>query len=141
MVLDQLSDKLRPTKICLILRRALHAFGYTFAHLLFLGVNTPRSVVRRLRLAYRLVGVKIIETPRVDDAERTLFVCPYRDLAANWVGKKRLCHDVLDRVDDGYVTYLRHHKDIDYQRPRDCGNLACCSDSEYCYSDVSRLSR
>lgn len=120
-----------------MLRRALHAFGYAVAHLLFLGANIPQSVVRRLRLAYRLVGVKIVETPRVDDTERTIFLCPYRNLAANWFGKKWVCHDVLDQVDDGYVTYLRRHKDIDYQRPRGCEDQAYCDDSDYCYSEVS----
>lgn len=90
-------------------RRTLHTFGYAVAHLLFLGANTPQSVVRRLWL-YRLVGVKIVETPRVDDAERTICPCPYRNLAANWVGKKWLCHDTRDRVDDDYVTHLRRHE-------------------------------
>lgn len=122
-----------------MLRRALHAFGYAVAHLLFLGATRPRSVVRRLRFAYRLVGVKIVETPQVDNTERTIFLCPYRNFAANRFGKKWLCHDVLDRVDDGYVTYLRRHKDIDYQRPRGCEDLAYCNDSAYCYSEVSRL--
>lgn len=121
-----------------MLRRALHVLGYAVAHLLFFKATTPRSVVRRLRLAYRLVGVKIVETPRVDDAERTIFLCPYRNLAANWLGQKWLCHDVLDRVDDGYVTYLHRHKDIDYQRPRGCGDLSYCAESDYCYSEVSR---
>lgn len=121
-----------------MLRRALHAFGYAVAHQLFLGATRPRSVVRRLRLAYRLVGVKIVEMPRVNDAERTIFLCPYRNLAANRVGRKWLCHDMLDRVDDGYVTHLRRYKDIDYQRPRGCEGLAYCNDSAYCYSEVSR---
>ena len=42
-----------------MLRRTLHAFGYVFAHVLFLGVDAPESVVRRLRFAYRLVSVEI----------------------------------------------------------------------------------
>lgn len=121
-----------------MLRRTLHVFGYVVAHLLFLGANTPRSVACRLRLAYRLVGVKIVETPRLDDTERTIFLCPYRTHAASWIGQKRICHDVLDRVDDGYVTYLRRHKDIDYQRPRGCEDLPYCAESDYCYSEVSR---
>jgi hypothetical protein len=120
-----------------MLRAALHAFGYAIAHVLFLGADAPMPVVRRLRLAYRLVGVDIVETPRVDDVERTIFLCPYRNLGATWFGKKWVCHDILDRVDDGYVTYLRRHKDIDYQRPRGCADLAYCDDSAYCYSEVS----
>ncbi len=120
-----------------MLRATLHALGYAIAHVLFLGASTPTAVVRRLRVAYRLVGVRIVETPRVDDTERTVFLCPYRNLAATWVGEKWVCHDVLDRVDDGYVTYLRRHKDIDYQRPRGCADLAYCDDSAYCYSEVS----
>ncbi|WP_345780661.1 hypothetical protein [Haloplanus pelagicus] len=120
-----------------MLRKALHALGYVIAHVLFLGAETPAAVVGRLRVAYRLVGVDIVETPRVDDAERTIFLCPYRNLGATWFGEKWLCHDVLDRVDDGYVTFLRRHRDIDYQRPRGCGDLAYCDDSAYCYSEVS----
>lgn len=42
-----------------MLRDFLHAFGYTVAHVLFLGTKTSKSVVGCLRLAYRLVGVKI----------------------------------------------------------------------------------
>lgn len=122
-----------------MIRQALHAFGYAFAHLLFLGVRTPESVVNRLRLAYQLVGVKIVETPRIDQTERTIFLCPYRNLGASRFGKKWVCHDILDRVDDGYVTYLRRHKNIDYQRPTSCADLAYCGNSEYCYSEVSRL--
>lgn len=121
-----------------MLRKLLHAFGYAVAHVLFLGARTPRAVARRLRLAYRLVGVRIVETPRVDGAERTVFLCPYRDLAATRFGKRWLCHDVLDRVDDGYVTFLRRHRSIDYQRPRGCASLPSCDDAEYCYSEVSR---
>lgn len=120
-----------------MLRRLLHGFGYAFAHVLFLGADTPRSVVRRLRVAYRLVGVRIVETPLVDGVERTVFLCPYRNLGETRFGGKWVCHDVLDRVDDGYVTYLRKHKDIDYQRPRSCTDLAYCDESEYCYSEVT----
>jgi len=120
-----------------MLRAALHAFGYAVAHVLFLGADTPTTVARRLRLAYRLVGVDIVETPQVDDVERTIFLCPYRSLGASWLGEKWLCHDILDRVDDGYVTYLRRHRDIDYQRPRGCADLAYCDESAYCYSEVS----
>lgn len=122
-----------------MLERLLHGFGYLFAHLLFLRASTPEAVVRRLRLAYRLVGVRIVETPRVDETERTVFLCPYRNLAANRFGQKWLCHEKLDRVDDGYVTYLRRHKDIDYKRPTCCTEMEYCEESEYCYSEVSRL--
>ena len=121
-----------------MIRTALYAFGYAFAHLLFLGASTPKAVVARLRIAYRLVGVEIVETPRVDGVERTIFLCPYRDLGARWFGAKWVCHDVLDRVDDGYVTYLRRHRDIDYRRPTGCAALDYCGDSEHCYSEVSR---
>ena len=122
-----------------MLRRALHAVGYLIAPVLFAGADTPAAVVKRLRLAYRLVGVRIVETPQIDAVERTIFLCPYRNIAASRFGPKWLCHDVLDRVDDGYVTYLRRHKDIDYCRPRGCQNLPYCEVSEYCYSEVSRL--
>jgi hypothetical protein len=120
-----------------MIRRVLHHFGYALAHLLFLGAETPNTVVRRLRLAYRLVGVRIVETPSIDEVERTIFLCPYRNLGTRWFDERWLCHDILDRVDDGYVTYLRQHKDIEYQRPVSCAELAYCESSEYCYSDVS----
>lgn len=122
-----------------MIRRSLHNIGYLLAHVLFFGANTPKSVVSRLRIAYRLVGVRIVEAPQVDSTERTIFLCPYRNLASSWFGEKWICHDILDRVDDGYVTYLRQHKDIDYQRPRGCSDLPYCAESEYCYSDVSEL--
>jgi hypothetical protein len=123
----------------MMIRRLLHDFGYVVAHVLFLGAKTPESIVKRLRIAYRLVGVRIIETPEIDSVERTIFLCPYRNLGASWFGEKWICHDILDRVDDGYVTYLRRHKGIDYQRPRGCTDLAYCDESEYCYSEVSEL--
>ncbi|MXR43236.1 hypothetical protein GRX01_18095 [Halobaculum sp. WSA2] len=122
-----------------MIRRLLHDLGYVLAYVLFLGANTPESVVTRLRVAYRLVGVRIVETPQVDSVERTIFLCPYRNLGTTWFGEKWICHDILDRVDDGYVTYLRRHKGIDYQRPRWCADLAYCDESEYCYSEVSDL--
>jgi hypothetical protein len=122
-----------------MIRRLLHDLGYVLAHVLFLGANTPDSVVTRLRVAYRLVGVRIVETPQVDSVERTVFLCPYRNLGTTWFGEKWICHDILDRVDDGYVTYLRRHKEIDYQRPRGCAELTYCDESEYCYSEVSKL--
>ncbi len=120
-----------------MLRRLLHHVGYVIAHVLFVGAKDPKSVVRRLRIAYGLVGVRIVETPRVDSVERTIFRCPYRTLGSTWFGEKWVCHDVLDRVDDGYVTYLRKHRSVDYQRPKGCSELAYCDDSEYCYSEVS----
>jgi hypothetical protein len=46
------------------------------AYVLFVGANTPESVVKRLRVAYRIVGVRIVETPQVDSVERTIFLCP-----------------------------------------------------------------
>jgi len=123
-----------------MLRRLLHGLGYLIAPVLFFRASTPEAVVARLRLAYRLVGVRIVETPRVDDVERTIFLCPYRNLGTRWRPQKWVCHDILDRVDDGYVTYLSRHKDIDYQRPRDCGELPeCGADAEHCYSEVSTL--
>lgn len=122
-----------------MIRRLLHDIGYVVAHVLFLGAKTPESIVKRLRIAYRLVGVRIVETPEIDSVERTIFLCPYRNLAASWFGEKWICHDILDRVDDGYVTYLRRHKGIDYRRPRGCTDLAYCDESEYCYSEVSEL--
>lgn len=115
----------------------LHWIGYVLAHPLFFGAKTPRSVVRRLRIAYRIAGVRIVETPHVDGVERTIFLCPYRNLGRNRFGAKWICHQKLDRVDDGYVTYLRRHKDIVYQRPRSCANLPFCSESAHCYSEVS----
>lgn len=120
-----------------ILEKGLHAVGYLIAHVLFLGTDTPEGVVRRLRIAYRAVGVKIVETSTTDGVERTVFVCPYRNLAAARYGEKWLCHQKLDRVDDGYVTYLRRHKGIDYQRPHSCATGAAYPDSEYCYSEVT----
>ena len=104
--------------------RALHAVGYAVAHGLFLRASAPETVVRRLRLAYRLVGVRIDDTA-TDGGERTTFTCPYRNLGAGRCGKRWLCHEKLDRVDDGYVTYLAE-RGIDYQRPRGCAGSAQC---------------
>jgi hypothetical protein len=111
--------------------RLLHGFGYALAHGLFLGASSPERVVRRLRLAYRSVGVDIEETASEAGAERTAFTCPYRGVGARIYGDKWVCHEKLDRVDDGYVTYLAE-RGIDYQRPRDCDG------SERCYSTVAR---
>ncbi|MDX1744655.1 MAG: hypothetical protein R3324_01850, partial [Halobacteriales archaeon] len=102
------------------------------AFLLFLGARTPPAVVRRLRLAYRLVGVDIQRTETVDGTERTVFLCPYRNLLAGRYGEKWVCHEKLDRVDDGYVTWLARHRDIDYVRPQSCAEGECC------FSEVSR---
>jgi hypothetical protein len=113
-----------------IFERALHDFGYVVAHGLFLGARAPETVVRRLRLAYRLVGVRIDDTES-GGGERTTFTCPYRTLGADRCGERWVCHEKLDRVDDGYVTYLGE-RGIDYQRPRGCAN------SEQCYSTVAR---
>ncbi len=111
--------------------RLLHGFGYVLAHGLFLGASSPERVVRRLRLAYRSVGVRIDGTAAEAGTERTTFTCPYRDVGARIYGEKWVCHEKLDRVDDGYVTYLGE-RGIDYQRPRDC------PDTEQCYSTVAR---
>ena len=114
-----------------LLERILHDFGYALAHGLFFGASSPEQVVRRLRLAYRSVGVQIDDTDSGPGGERTTFTCPYRDVAAGRCGEKWVCHEKLDRVDDGYVTYLAE-RGIDYQRPRDCPN------SHQCYSTVAQ---
>lgn len=113
-----------------LFERLLHDFGYAFAHLLFLGASSPSAVVRRLRLAYRSVGVRIDDTDSGGGGERTVFTCPYRNIAAERCGERWACHEKLDRVDDGYVTYLEA-RGIDYQRPRGC------TASEQCYSTVT----
>jgi len=104
----------------------LHAFGYVAAFVLFFGAHSTETIVGRLRLAYRAVGVDIERTETVDGTERTVFRCPYRTLGADRYGDRRVCHDVLDRVDDGYVTFLARHRDIDYDRPRRCRASECC---------------
>lgn len=113
-----------------LFERLLHDFGYAFAHVLFLGASSPTAVVRRLRLAYRSVGVRIDDTDTGPGGERTTFTCPYRNVAAGRCGERWACHEKLDRVDDGYVTYLGE-RGIDYQRPRGCAN------SQQCYSTVT----
>ena len=113
-----------------LLERALHDFGYTLAHGLFLGASSPESVVRRLRVAYRSVGVRIDDADSGAGGERTTFTCPYRNVAAGQCGEKWVCHEKLDRVDDGYVTYLAE-RGIDYQRPRECPG------TDQCYSTVT----
>lgn len=117
----------------------LHGFGYIVAYGLFFKAETPETAVRRLRLAYRLVGVRIEETESIDGTERTVFLCPYRDLLADRYGEKWLCHEKLDRVDDGYVTYLKRHKGIDYHRPQCCEKLPNCEASTCCFSEVLEL--
>jgi hypothetical protein len=121
-----------------MLERLLHGFGYLVAPVLFFRAGTPEEVVGRLRLAYRLVGVNIQDTATVDGTERTEFRCPYRNLGASRYGEKWVCHQKLDRVDDGYVTFLERHKDLDYERPRDCAESGDC-DPDCCYSEVSEL--
>jgi hypothetical protein len=118
-----------PTDLTLF-ERALHDFGYAFAHALFIGASSPPEVVRRLRTAYQLVGVQIDETASEPSGERTTFTCPYRNVGAGNCGKRWVCHEKLDRVDDGYVTYLAE-RGIDYQRPRGC------SESDQCFSTVA----
>lgn len=118
-----------------MLERLLHGFGYALGFLLFFRAETPPAIVRRLRFAYRLVGVRITKTSRLDGVERTIFLCPYRDLGANRFGRKWLCHEKLDRVDDGYVSYLAKYRDITYRRPTGCEQAEHCAD-EYCYSEV-----
>lgn len=122
-----------------MIEHLLYAFGYMFAYGLFFRAETPETVVRRLRLAYRLVGVRIEHTASIDETERTVFRCPYRSFLADRYGEKWLCHEKLDRVDDGYVTYLKRHKGINYNRPRSCEQLAGCEDSACCFSKVSEL--
>mgnify|MGYP000156252182 FL=1 len=128
---DDLLELLDPPPSALSLdERLLHGFGYALAYGLFLGARTPEQVVRRLRVAYRSVGVRIDEAETDGDTERTTFTCPYRNVAAGRCGERRVCHEKLDRVDDGYVTYLAE-RGIDYQRPRGCGG-------EQCFSEVER---
>lgn len=119
-----------------ILEHLLTAIGYVIAPVLFLRAETPTAVAKRLRLAYRLVGVDIVETPTVDDRERTVFLCPYRHLGEGRWGAKWLCHQKLDRVDDGYVKYLDRHRDITYVRPQSCEQLVHVED-RFCFSEVS----
>lgn len=116
-----------------LLGSLLYAFGYVASFVLFFRAHSQETVVARLRWAYRTVGVDIQDTETVDDVERTTFRCPYRNIGADRWGQRHACHDVLDRVDDGYVTFLERHRDIDYQRPR------ACAASECCYSEVSGL--
>jgi hypothetical protein len=94
--------------------RLLYLLGYIFAPILFIKAEAPKSVVKRLRLAYRLVGVKIIETESTDSREKTVFLCPYRNLFTGRYNKREFCHNKLDQVDVGLSSYLRSHKNIKY---------------------------
>jgi len=109
----------------------LHGFGYVASVVLFLLASSPVAVVGRLRWAYRTVGVTVVDVESVDGTERTVFRCPYRDVGASRYGQRRVCHDVLDRVDDGYVTFLARHRGLAYDRPRPCAGGECC------YSEVA----
>ena len=104
----------------------LHAFGYVASFVLFFRASSPEAVVRRLRWAYRRVGVRLQDVESADGVERTVFRCPYRTLGAARYGERRVCHDVLDRVDDGYVTFLARHRGLAYDRPRRCAGSPCC---------------
>jgi hypothetical protein len=109
----------------------LFGFGYLASVVLFVRARTPAQVVARLRWAYRTVGVDVRAVESTGGVERTVFRCPYRGLGADRFGERRVCHDVLDRVDDGYVAFLAHHRGLDYDRPRACAASDCC------YSEVS----
>ncbi len=113
----------------------LYLLGYLIAPLLFIKAEDPKSVVKRLRFAYRLVGVKIIETDSTDSRERTIFLCPYRNLFTDRYGKREFCHNRLDQVDVGLSSYLKKHKNIKYDVPKGCSDTK--ANSEYCYSEVS----
>lgn len=113
------------------LGQLLWTVGYLAAFVLFFGADSRQAIVARLRWAYRTVGVDIRAIESVGDVERTVFQCPYRDAGASRWGQRRVCHDVLDRVDDGYVTFLDRHRDIEYDRPRPCAGGQCC------YSEVT----
>jgi len=111
--------------------QALHDFGYGLAYFLFAGSDEPESVVKRLRLAYRSVGVRIKECDTTQQGcERTVFKCPYRNLTPGDYDEKGFCHKKLDLVDDGYVSYLDEKKGLEYRRPRSYG------ETELCYSEV-----
>ena len=120
------------SSIASLLGGLLFAFGYLASFVLFLGAHAPESVVRRLRIAYVLVGVDVHHMEATGDVHRTVFRCPYRRLGEERYGLRRICHDVLDRVDDGYVTFLERHRDIQYDRPRPCRESSCC------YSEVRK---
>lgn len=116
-----------------LLGSLLYWFGFVASFVLFFRAHSREEVVDRLRWAYRTVGVDIRDTETVDGLERTTFRCPYRTLGAGRYVQRHACHEVLDRVDDGYVTFLERRRGIDYQRPRGCAVSECC------YSEVSEL--
>lgn len=109
----------------------LYWFGFVASFVLFFRAHSREAVVDRLRWAYRTVGVDIRDTETVDGVERTTFRCPYRTLGADRYGQRHACHDVLDRVDDGYVSFIERHREVSYDRPRPCAGGPCC------YSEVS----
>lgn len=115
-----------------MVHRLLHMLGYMLAPVLFLKAGSPESIARRLVLAYRLVGVKVVEVRGTDLKEKLVILCPYRNLLASKYGKKGFCHNVLDYVDEGYATYLKRHRGVVYLRPRSCDG----ENREYCCSEV-----
>jgi hypothetical protein len=121
----------------MMVERLLYLLGYMLAPVLFIKAESPKSVAKRLRFAYRLVGVKIIETESTDSGERTVILCPYRNLFAGRYGRKWFCHSKLDQVDEGYASYLRRHKNVRYEAPKSCNDTG--RRSEYCCSEVSML--
>jgi hypothetical protein len=114
-----------------VVGKLLWSFGYLAAFVLFVRAHSPEAVVGRLRWAYCRVGVDLRAAESTDGVERTIFACPYRSVGADRWGERRVCHDVLDRVDDGYVSFLARHRDIAYDRPRPCVGGDCC------YSEVA----
>lgn len=117
-----------------MLEKFLYGFGYAISPLLFLGARTPASIMKRLRLGYRLLGVKILrKSSMLNGTERTEFLCPWRNLFASSLGKRWFCHNKIDRADDGCAAYLQKHRGIYYLRPQACEN------SENCYSEVSEF--
>lgn len=118
-----------------IVERLLYGLGYLLAPALFLGADTPAAVASRLRLAYRAVGVRIRDHTADGGVERIVFRCPYRGIGASRWGETWLCHTKLDRVDDGYVSFLARHRGVEYRRPRDCATEGACPHG-LCYSEV-----
>jgi hypothetical protein len=112
------------------MERLLYLLGYVLAPLLFVRARDAKAVAKRLRLAYKLVGVKIIDVIATDSGERMVILCPYRNILADKYGERGFCHSKLDRVDEGYASYLRR-RNIRYRVPQHWRT------SEYCYSEVS----
>ena len=114
-----------------LLKNYLRAFGYLIAPFLFLGANDEETIAERLRFAYKLVGVKVIKVISQNSTEIMIFLCPYRNLSIT--GKpKEICHQILDKVDEGYADFLRR-KNIRYSGPKSYGK------TDYCFSKVSKL--